>query len=76
MKVKNLIEHLLRLPPEHELEIVHRTQYGDVVLDFDLLEVKREVKPKYALTAETVSGESYEVQGIEETCERCIMVLS
>lgn len=83
MKVKNLIEALLRLPAEHELVIERDTNYGRVEYDYSHLEVRREVKPIYH--REMITPESMKIMmeddwpyiaGIEETSERCIMVLN
>lgn len=76
MKVKTLVEMLMRLPLDQELTVVRETHHGRVDYDIESLRVEKSVVPQYAYTAQTPGGERYEIQGIEETSERCIMVIS
>lgn len=69
MTVHDLICGLKALPLDMEIVFVQRTQMGDRELDFDELDVKREVR----ITPR--QGDSYGAT-IERTNERCRMVLN
>ena len=80
MKVSNLIQLLMKLPYDHDILIAHRTQYGDVILDLDHVEVKREYELKETeheiSCLADVCNKHLKTVEVEETSERCIMVLS
>jgi hypothetical protein len=86
MKVKDAILALMKLPPDHELHFVRGTHHGEVELEFERLEVKREIRlvRRPLMVGDNCGGEYREdpdqigviAPAIEELSERCIMVLS